>query len=153
MSNPFGLSQEASPSEQVSAPRGPSCPVPEHSPRPKWQHPSPDPVDVLPPSGTMSKRTPKGPPHSKWWEVVPLHKLLTRSHQEAFSQDSHLVRKRREEYFRSQCPNFNNENSHNFTDIFRCIIETAGLLGSAIYEIKKAWTGQDRMSCSKLITC
>ena len=51
----------------------------------------------------------------------------------------------REEYFRSHCPNFNNENSCNFTDIFRHMIETAGLLGSAIYEIKEAWTGQDEL--------
>ena len=46
MSHPFGLSQEVSPSEQVSFPGAPSSPAPEHSPRPKWQHPSPDPVDV-----------------------------------------------------------------------------------------------------------
>ena len=85
MSHPFGLSQGASPSEQVSAPRGPSSPTPEHSPRPKWQYPSPDLADVLTPSGTMSKETPKGPPHSKQQEVMPLHKALTRSHQEVFS--------------------------------------------------------------------
>ena len=144
-SHPFGLSPEASPSEQESAPRAPSSPVPEHSPRPKWQHPSPDPADVLPPSGTMSKGTPRGPPNSKQWEVALLHKALTRSHQEAFSWDSHLVGKMREEYFRSHCPNFNNENSYDFTDIFRCMMETAGLLGSVTYEIKEAWTGQDKL--------
>ena len=51
----------------------------------------------------------------------------------------------REEYLWSYCPNFNNENSCDFTDIFRCMIETAGLLGSAIYEIKEAWTGQGEL--------
>ena len=50
-SHPFSLSQGASPSEQVSAPGAPSPPAPEHSPRPKQQHPSPDLVDVLPPAG------------------------------------------------------------------------------------------------------
>ena len=69
MSHPFSLSQGAS-SEQVSAPVAPSPPVPEHSRRPKWQHPSPDLVDVLPPSGTMSKATPEGLPSSKQWEVM-----------------------------------------------------------------------------------
>ena len=93
----------------------------------------------------MSKGTPKGPLHSKWQGVVPLHKALTRSHQEVFSQDSHLVRKTREEYFWSHCQNFNNENSCYFTDVFRCMIETAGLLGSAIYEIKEAWTERDEL--------
>ena len=79
MFHPFSLSPEASPSEQVSAPKAPSSPEPEHSPRPKWQHPSPDPADVSPPSGTMSKGTPEGPPHSKQWEVAPVHKTLTRN--------------------------------------------------------------------------
>ena len=74
-----------------------------------------------------------------------LHKALTRSCQEAFGQDSSLMRETREEYFWSHCPNFNNENSHDFTDIFWCMIETAGLLGSAIYEITEAWTGQDEL--------
>ena len=91
----------------------------------------------------MSKATPEGPPSSKQWELVPLHKVLTWSCQEAFGQDYSLVRKMREEYFRRHCPNFNNENSHDLTDIFCCMIKTAGLLSSAIYEIKEAWTGQD----------
>ena len=53
--------------------------------------------------------------------------------------------KRRGEYFRSHCPNFNNENSQNFTDIFGGMIENAALLCSAIYEIKEAWTGWDEL--------
>ena len=77
MSHPFSLSQGASSSEQVSAPMAPSPPVPECSPRPKWQHPSPDLVDVLPPGRTMSKATSEGPPSSKWQEIMPLHKALT----------------------------------------------------------------------------
>ena len=55
------------------------------------------------------------------------------------------MRKMREEYFSSHCPSFNNENSHNFTDIFQCMIKTIGLLGSAIYKIKEAWIGQDKL--------
>ena len=145
MSHPFGLSQEASPSEQVSAPRAPSSPAPEYSPRPKQWHSSSDLADVSTPSGTMSKETPMWPLHLKWQEVTPLHRVLTRSHQEAFCQDSRLVRKMREEFFRSHCPNFNNENSCDFTNILRCMIETTGLLGSAIYKIKEAWTGQDEL--------
>ena len=148
MSHLFSISQGASPSQQGSVPGASSPPaptVPEHSPRPKWQHHSPDPMDVLPLGKAMSKATPKGPPSLKQWEVMPLHKVLTRSHQEAFGQDSHLVRKTREEYFRNHCPNFNNENSHDLMDIFQHMIETAGLLGSAIYKIKEAWAGQDEL--------
>ena len=77
MSHPFNLSQGASSTEQVSAPVAPSPPAHGHSPRPKWQHPSPDLVDILPPSGTTSKATPEGPPSSKWQEIPPLHKVLT----------------------------------------------------------------------------
>ena len=57
----FNLSQGALSTEQVFAPVAPSPPAPGHSPRPKWQDPSPDPVDVSPPGGTMSKTTLEGP--------------------------------------------------------------------------------------------
>ena len=145
MFHPFSISQGASPSQQGSAPGALSPPVPEHPPRPKQWHHSPDPMDVSPPGETTSKTTPEGPPSSKQQELMPLHKALIQCCQEAFGWDSSLVRKMREEYFRSHCPNFNNENSHDFMDVFWCMTKTAGLLGSAIYEIKKAWTEQDEL--------
>ena len=95
MSLPFSLSQGASSSEQVSTPVALSPPAPEPLPRPKWQHPSPDSVDVLPPSGTTSQANLAGPLISKWQEVMPLYKALTPSHLEAFNQDSSLVREMR----------------------------------------------------------
>ena len=55
------------------------------------------------------------------------------------------MKEAREEYFRRHSLNFNDENSHDFTGIFRCMMETAGLLGSAIYEIKDIWTGPDEL--------
>ena len=60
-SHPFTLSQGASPTEQPSAPAAPS-PVPEHSPRPKRGHPSPEPVDNMP----LGRA-----PSSKQWEIPP----------------------------------------------------------------------------------
>ena len=75
-------------------------------------------MDIPPLSEAMPKATPKGPPSLKWQEIMPLHKVLMRSHQEAFGQDSHLVRKTREEYFRNHCPNFNNVNTCDLTDVF-----------------------------------
>ena len=66
MSHPFTLSQGASPTEQTPAPVAPSSPVPECLPRPKWQHPSPDLVDIMPFGRTTSKATLEGPPSSKW---------------------------------------------------------------------------------------
>ena len=68
MSHLFSISQGASPSQQGSIPRASSPPaptVPDPSPRPKWQHHSPDPMGVSSLSKATSKATPKGPPHLK----------------------------------------------------------------------------------------
>ena len=111
MSHPFTLSQGASSTEQVSAPAAPSPPVPKHSLRPKWHHPSPDLVDITPFGRTTSKATPEGPPSSKWQEMLPLHKVLTWSCLEEFTQDTILVRETREEYFKRHSPNFTMENT------------------------------------------
>ena len=62
-SHPFTLSQGASPTEQSSASAAPSSLAPEHSPGPKRQHPSPDPVDNRPLGRTTSKTTSEGPQH------------------------------------------------------------------------------------------
>ena len=68
-----------------------------------------------------------------------------RSHQETLGQDTHLVRKTRDEHFRNHCQNFNYENTCDLMDILQHMIETIGVLGSAIYEIQEAWTGQDEL--------
>ena len=138
MSLPFSLSQGASSSEQVP-PMAPSPPAPEHSPRPKWQHPSPDLVDVLPPSMTTSQATLEGSPSLKWQEVMPLHKALTPSHQETFNWDS------RREYFRRHCLNFSTENNCDLSDVFQQMIMATELLGSSIYKIKEVWTGLNEL--------
>ena len=121
MSNLFTMPPGASASQQGSIPGvpSPSAPtVPGPLPRPKQQHHSPDPVGSLPSSETMSKVTPKGPPCLKWWEVTPLYKALTRSCQDTFSQDSHLVRKAREEYYMDHCLSFDSETSCDLVEAF-----------------------------------
>ena len=40
---------------------------------------------------------------------------------------------------------FNSENSCNLTDVFWNMIESAGLLGSEIYEIQDTWTGRHEL--------
>ena len=104
MSHPFNLSQGASSTEQVSVQVAPSPSAPGCSPRPKWQHPSPDLVDVMPSGRTTSQTTLEGPLSSKWQEMPPLCKVLTWNHSEAFSQDTSLVRETREEYFKRHTP-------------------------------------------------
>ena len=51
----------------------------------------------------------------------------------------------REEYFQSHHPNFNHENTCDFTEVFWCMIKTADLFGSAIFKITDAWSGQDEL--------
>ena len=143
-SHPFTLSQGASPIEQPSAPVAPP-PVPEHSPRPKWQHPSLDPVDDTPLGGTISKATSEESPISKQWEIPPLYKVLTWSHSEAFSWDTSLARETREEYFKRHSPNFTMESMHDLSEVYRHMAKTTKLLGSAIYEIKEVWKGPDEL--------
>ena len=145
MSHPFTLSQGASPIEQPSAPAAPSCPVPEHSPRPKRQLPSSDPVDDTPLGGTMSKATLEGPPSSKWQDIPPWYKVLTWSHSEAFSWDTSLVRETRKEYFKRHSPNFTMEGTCDLSKVFRHMAKTTKLLGSAIYEIQEVWKGPDEL--------
>ena len=48
-------------------------------------------MDTLPLGRAMSQATPEGPSTLKQQEIMPLHKVLTRSHLEAFSWDSSLV--------------------------------------------------------------
>ena len=81
-----------------------------------------------------------GAPSSQQHEIMPLHKVLMTSCQEAFGWDTHLVRKTREEYFRNHCPNFNSENIHDLMNVFWHMAKTTGLLGSAIHEIQEVWT-------------
>ena len=83
---------------------------------------------------------PEEPPHSKQKEEMPLHKALTMSQQEAFSWDSWLVHKAREEYYQENHPQFNHKNSCDLTDVFWSMVESASLLGPEIYEIQETWT-------------
>ena len=133
----FSLSQGASSSEQVPAAMALLPPAPEPLPRPKWQHPSPDLVDVSPPGVTTSQAFLVGFPSSKHQEVMPLYKVLTPSYLEAFNWDSSLVREMREEYFKRHCSNISTENTHDLSEVFWHMIITTELLGSSIYEIKE----------------
>ena len=121
------------------------APVPKQSPKPKRQHPSPDPVDTMPLAKTTSKTAPEEPPNSKWWEVPPCNWALKWSHSEVFSQDSDLVKEAREEYFSKHSYNFTTEGTCNITEIFRQMAKSAKLLGTSIYEIEALWTGLDEL--------
>ena len=148
MSLPFSPSQGASSSEQVPVPMAPSSPAPEPLPRPKWQHPSPDLVDISPPGRATSQASLMGPPSSKWQEVMPLYKVLTASHLESFNWDSSLVRETREEYFRRHSLNSSAKNTRDLLEVFWHMIMAVELLAPLSVRLKKRGWGQT--SCSKL---
>ena len=148
MSHPFTLWQEAFPIEQLSAPAAPSSPVPEHSPRPKRQHPSPDPVEDMPLGRTTSKATSEGPPSSKQWEIPPWYKVLKMRHSEAFSWDTSLVRETRKEYFKRHSPNFTMDFSHDLSRSSGIWWRQLGYWAWPFTKSRKYGRGQ--MSCNKL---
>ena len=88
---------------------------------------------------------PEEPPCSKQKKELPLHKVLSRRCHEAFSRDSKLVQKAREEYYSENHPHFNNETLCNMMDFFWSMVESTGLLSSKIHEIKGNWTGQSEL--------
>ena len=86
-----------------------------------------------------------GAPHSKQKEETLLHKALSRSHQEAFSRDSKLVQKVREDYYWENHLHFDSETSCNMANVFQSMIKSAGLLSSEMHKIKETWTGQSEL--------
>ena len=76
---------------------------------------------------------------------MPLHKVLTRSHHDAFSRDSKLVWEAREMYYWENHPCFNNENPCDVMDILWNMVKSTGLLSLEIHEIRKNWTGRQEL--------
>ena len=76
---------------------------------------------------------------------MPLNKSLKGGQQEAFAKDSDLVQQARQDYFRTNHPCFNHETSCDLSGLFQEMITFADLLGSEIYKIQEAWTGQKNL--------
>ena len=127
MSTLLSIPLRVSPPEWEPAPQTPPSSAPavtRPSPQSKQQHNSTDWVEPLSPTETTSKVTPKEPPHSKQKEEMLFHKALSRSHQEAFSRDSRLVQKVREDYYQENCLHFDSKTSCNMVDIFQSMIKS-----------------------------
>ena len=76
---------------------------------------------------------------------MPLYKVLTASHLEAFNQDSPLGRETRKEYFRNHSPNFDAEITCDLSEVFRHMIMAGELFASPFYEIRETWMGPDEL--------
>ena len=72
---------------------------------------------------------------------MPFTKSLKGSQQEAFTKDSELVQKAKEDYFKTNFPHFNHEILHDLSGVFQDRIAYANLLGSQIYEIHEVRMG------------
>ena len=140
-SPPLILPQKISPVEEQPITATSPTPVPKQSPRPKRQHPSPEPVESMPIGGATLKATLGGPPSPKRQETPPWFKTLKPSHAKAFSQDSVMVKEARREFFLKHSHDFTTDGIHNLSGTFRHLAASANLLGTSIYEIQSSWTG------------
>ena len=145
LSPPFVLLQRASPVEEQPTSAIPPTPVPKQSPRPKRWHPSPDPIESMPPGRTTSKVTLGGTPSSKWQEIPPWDRALKLSHAKAFGQDSDFVKEVRREFFSKHSYNFIREGTHDLSKIFKQMAMSTKLLGTSIYKIQASWMGPDEL--------
>ena len=90
-------------------------------------------------------RQPWKAPSSKQQGVPPWSKVFKQNHSEVFSQDTKLVKEARKEYFKRHSYNFTAEGTHNLSEVFRQMAESANLLGTAIHEIQAVWMGPDEL--------
>ena len=116
-----------------------TCPWNSHStmlaaPVSKWQCHSSGKEATRPATPT------KEPTHQKQKEGKFLVGLKENC-QEVFCRDFNLVWAMRQRYFEAHHPTFNQEGSHDLSDLFQEMITSANLLDSEIYEIQEIWTG------------
>ena len=119
--------------------------VPKQSPRPKRQHPSPDPMESTPIGCATPKVTLGGPLSPKRWEIPPWFKILKPNHAEAFSWDSDMVKEARREYFSMHPYDFVTDGNHDLSGMFKHLATSAGLLGTVIYKTQSPWTGPEEL--------
>ena len=98
-----------------------------------------------PPSGTTPQTALEETPKPKRQEVLPWNKVLKWSCLEAFSWDSELVKKAREEYFSKHSYNFIMDGTCDHSEIFRQIATSSKLLGISIFKIQAVWSGLDEL--------
>ena len=119
--------------------------APKQSPRPKRQHPSPDPMDSMPIGGATPMATLGGPPSPKRWEMLHWVTTLKPNCAEAFSWDSNMVKEARREYFSQHSYNFTSDGTCDLSGMFKHLATRTGLLGTSIYETQSPWTGPEEL--------
>ena len=69
------------------------------------------------------------------------------SHHEAFHKDLELVQCIKQTYFRTHVLTFYKEDTYKLMEIFKELVEMAGLLGTEVYPIHDQWVGKKEL-CS-----
>ena len=123
----------------------PPAPTPKQFPRPKRWLPSPELTGIMPLDRATLVAALGGPPNPKKWENHPWFKLLKPGHAEALLRDWDIVMEARSHFFSKHSHNFNQDSTHDLSEVFKKLATKAGLLGSNIYEIEASWTGLEEL--------
>ena len=123
----------------------PPAPMPKWSPRLKRQLPLPEPQGSTSIDGTAPKAIQEGPSSPKRQEAPAWFTSLKPSCAEAFLQDSSIMKEARLCFFSNHSYNFVDDGTHDLSDVFKELTESASLLGEAIYEIQLSWTRPEEL--------
>ena len=85
------------------------------------------------------------PPNPKKQENPPWFKLLKPGCAEAFLRDSDVVMEAMLHFFSKHSHNFDQDGTHDLSEVFKKLVTKAGLLGSDIYEIEASGTGPEEL--------
>ena len=119
--------------------------APKQSPKPKRQHPLPDPMVSTPIGGAIPKGHFVRTPSPKRQEIPPWFKTHKPNHAKAFSQDSNMVKEALREYFSKHSYDFDMDGNCNLCGTFKHLATSAGLLGTSIYETQSPWMGPEEL--------
>ena len=115
-------------------PSRPMAAVP--SPRDKW-HQSPE--------QEAEADHPREPAPQRQREEDPLAGHLGDPCHEAFCKDSKLVQCIRQIYFRTHVLTFHKEDTYELMEVFKELVEMAGLLGTEVYPVQDSWMGKSEL--------
>ena len=94
---------------------------------------------------TPSKASQEGLSSSKRRGTFSWSSSLKPSHADAFSHDFDPMKEARSHYFATHPYDWIHGSTDNLSNIFRELVEGAGLLGKSIYEIQSSWEGPDEL--------
>ena len=120
--------------------------LPHHPSRPAAMVPSPRAKWHQSPEQEAEADHPRQPTPQRQREEDPLVGHLGDSCCEAFCKDLELVQQIRQTYFRTHALTFHKEDTYKLMEVFKELVEMAGLLGTEVYPVHDQWVGMKRTS-------